>query len=129
MSADDPEIKCSLKTLSGQYLVHASGRLFPPAFGVSQESVSEAAAYSLYYGDGTGTDMVTFTINGQNANVPPRQETTYTLNPDCTGTRTVLPNGPHFNIYVAYDGSGLTEISTDPAFAVTSFAQRVGGSH
>jgi hypothetical protein len=128
VSAGEPEIKCSLKTLFGQYMVHGGGTLFPPAFGVSQQSVSEVAAYSIYYGDGTGTDVVTFTVNGQNANVPARQSTTYTLNAECTDPRTVLPNGPHFNIYVAYDGSGLTEISTDPGFAVSTFDTRVGGS-
>jgi hypothetical protein len=89
------------KTLSGQYLVSATGRLFPPAFGVTQESVSNTGAYSLYYGDGTGTDVVTFTVNGQNAHVQSPAKTTYTLKPDCTGTRTVLPDGPDFNIYVA----------------------------
>lgn len=117
-----------MKTLSGQYLVHASRRLFPPAFGVSQESVSEAAAFSLYYGDGTGTDVVTFTINGQDAHVASPVATTYTLNPDCTGTKTVQ-NGPHFNLSVAFDGLGYVEIATDPGFAVAAFAKRVGGSH
>jgi hypothetical protein len=52
--------------------------------------------------------------------------TMYTLNADCTGTRTVLPGGPNFNIFVAIDGSALTEISTDQGFAVSSFDKRVG---
>jgi hypothetical protein len=129
VSAGDPEIKCSLKTHLGQYLGAGSGRLSPPAFGVSQQLVSEAAAYSLYYGDGTGTDMVTFTVNGRNANVASPANTTYTLNPDYTGTKTVLPNGRHFNIYVAFDGSGYTEIATDAGFAVSAFYKRVGGPH
>jgi hypothetical protein len=118
-------VKCSLETLRGQYLVAASGTLFPPAFGVSEASVSEAAGYSLYNGDGTGSDYVTFTINGVNANVASPTPTSYTLNADCTGTKTVLPDGPHFNIYIAFDGSGLTAIATDAGFAVSESDKRV----
>jgi hypothetical protein len=124
-SADDNRDRCSVETLFGQYLVSANGRLFPPAFGVSKESVSAAAGYSVYNGDGTGTDYVTFTVNGINANVASPTPTQYTLNADCTGTKTVLPYGPHFNIYVAIDGAGLTEIATDPGFAVSTMDRRV----
>ena len=49
----------------------ATGTLFPPAFGVTEPSVSTAAGYSIYNGDGTGTDYVTFTVNGVNQNVHP----------------------------------------------------------
>jgi hypothetical protein len=124
----DHPTKCTLATLKGQYLFATSGTLFPPAFGVTEQSVSEAAGYSVYNGDGTGTDFVTFTVDGVNVGVPSSQSTKYTLSPDCTGTRTVLPDGPHFNIFVAIDGSALTEISTDKGFAVSSFDKRVGSS-
>jgi len=60
---------CSLETLKGQYMVSASGTLFPPAFGVTTPSISAAAGYSIYDGNGTGTDYVTFTVNGVNQNV------------------------------------------------------------
>ena len=120
--------KCSLETLNGQYLVAANGALFPPAFGVTEQSVSAAAGYSVYNGDGTGSDWVTFTIDGIVAvgAVPTPTPTTYTLNPDCTGTKTVLPSGPHFNIFVAIDGSGLTAVATDQGFAVPESDKRVG---
>jgi len=122
--------KCSLETLNGQYLDSATGRIFPPAFGVTKESVSAVAGYSVYNGDGTGTDYVTFTVNGNVVPVLPSQATTYTLNPDCTGTKTVT-GGPTFNIYVALDGSGLTEVATSappaasPGFAVSAMSIRV----
>jgi hypothetical protein len=104
---------CSLETLKGQYLGPASGTVFPPAFGVSEPAVSEATGYSIFNRDGTGTDYVTFTINGVvifEMNVTPF---TYTLKLDCTGTRTVS-NGPKFNIYAAFDGCVVTEIATAP---------------
>ena len=121
----DGTTKCSVETLRGQYLVAASGMLFPPAFGVTEPSVSTVAGYSVYNGDGTGTDYVTFTINGVNADVTSPISTTYTLHPDCTGTKTVL-NGPHFNIYAAFDGSGVTAIATDNGFAVSKSDKRTG---
>ena len=114
---------CDLSTLKGQYLVNGTGRLFPPAFGVTEVSVSTVAGYSTYNGDGTGEDHVTFTINGINRHVPSPQPFTYTLNPDCTGTYSVQ-NGPHFDIFVAVDGSQLSTINTDPG---VSFSE--GPSH
>jgi hypothetical protein len=57
--------QCSLATLKGQFMVTATGTLFPPAFGVTAPSVSTVAGYSIYNGDGTGTDYVTFAVDGE----------------------------------------------------------------
>ena len=123
--------KCTLETLNGQYLVAANGSLIPPVplFSIPAETpplVTAAAGYSIYSGDGTGTDWVTFTVNGINQDVTSPTPTKYTLNPDCTGTRTVLPSGPHFDIFVAVDGSGLTAVITDQGFAASESDRRVG---
>jgi hypothetical protein len=120
--------KCTLDTLKGQYLGASSGTLFPPAFGVTKPSVSTVAGYSIYNGDGTGEDFVTFSINGVIVVglVPSPVPTTYTLNSNCTGTKTVLPSGPHFNIFVALDGEEETHIATDPGFASSVSNRRVG---
>jgi len=120
---------CTLETLKGQYLGSTNGMLIPPVplFSIpagAPPSVTAAAYYSIYNGDGTGTDYVTFTVNGVIAADGPTP-TTYTLNTDCTGTKTVT-NGPHFNIFVAIDGSGTSEISTDQGFAVSATDKRVG---
>lgn len=116
---------CTLETLSGQYPVAANGMLIPPVplFGVpagAPSSVTAAAGYSIYNGDGTGTDYVTFIVNGVNANVASPTPTKYTINPDCTGAKC-----PHFNIFVAYDGSVVTAVATDPGFAVSESDRRV----
>jgi hypothetical protein len=120
--------QCSQETLRGQYMSAGAGTLFPPAFGVTDRATVTVAGYSLFNGDGTGADHFTFRVNGMDVNAPPVAATTYTLNPDCTGTLTVLPDGPHFNIYVALDGSELTEISTDPGYAISGSERRVGRS-
>ena len=115
---------CSLEILRGQYLMAATGTLFPPAFGVTQQSVSTVAGYSIYNGDGSGTDHVIQTINGTDQHVPSPIPTTYTLNSDCTGYKQVL-NGPSFNIFAAVDGSALAQVSTTPGFAVALSSERV----
>ena len=38
----------------------------------------------------------------------------YNLNPDCTGTYTVLDGGPEFDIFVSPNGDEMTSIATAP---------------
>ena len=106
--------QCSLKTLKGRYLFAAPGTAFPPAFGVKEVSVSNAAGFHIFNGDGTGQDYVTLTINGIDQNVPSPFDLTYTLNSDCTGTYTVLNGGPSFDIFVSPNGDEMTSIATEP---------------
>jgi hypothetical protein len=114
--------KCTLATLNGQYLFAESGTLFPPAFGVTKESIGNSAGFHIINGDGTGTDFVTFSVNGIDQHVPSPVAITYTLNPDCTGTLSVQ-NGPNHDIFVAVDGSSLTSINTDPGVAFAGGSQ------
>jgi hypothetical protein len=114
---DDHPARCTLATLNGQYLLSGSGTLFPPAAGV--QSTANVAGFHVFNGDGTGTDFVTFSVNGINQNVPSPVHFTYTLNSDCTGTLSVH-NGPNLDLFAAVDGSALTTIDTDPGVA---FAQ------
>jgi hypothetical protein len=124
--AGEDEAKCTLATLNGQYLFAGSGTLFPPAFGVTAPSVDNSAGYHIFYGDGTGLDFVTFSVNGVDQHVKSPIPITYTLNPNCTGTYSVQ-NGPNFDIFVAVDGSQLSVINTDPGAAGSEGPnQRVG---
>jgi len=125
--AGENEQGCTLATLKGQYLFSGSGTLFPPAFGVTSQSRAASAGYHIFNGDGTGTDFVTFTVNGINQHVPSPVPITYTLNSDCTGTYSVQ-NGPNFDIFVAVDGSGLSNIDTDQGVSFSETNSRVGPS-
>ena len=129
--AGDHEGKCTLATLKGQYLFAGSAMLFPPAFGIPEgtpPSVGNSAGYHIFNGDGTGMDFVTAIVNGVDQHVPSPVPITYTLNHDCTGTYSVQ-NGPNFDIFVAFDGSQLAVISTDPGAAGSDGPnQRVGSS-
>jgi hypothetical protein len=115
---NDGTPKCTLATLKGRYLFGGSGTLFPPAFGVTETSVDSAAGFHIFDGKGKGHDYVTFTINGIDQNVPSPNDLIYTLNPDCTGTYTVLggpPNfTPKFDIFVSPNGDEMTSIATGP---------------
>jgi hypothetical protein len=112
--ASEHEARCSLATLNGQYLFSSSGPLFPPAFGVTSESIGSAAGAHVFYGDGTGADYVSFSVNGIDQHVPSPIATTYTLGSDCTGTYQAPSVGLHFDIFLAVDGSQLSLIETDP---------------
>lgn len=117
---------CSLATLKGQYMFGGPGRLFPPAFRVTAPSSAASAGFHIFNGDGTGTDFVTFSVNGIDQHVPSPVPITYTLNSDCTGTYSVQ-NGPNFDIFVAVDGSALSTIDTDPGVSdAQGFNPRVG---
>jgi hypothetical protein len=90
---NDGAPKCTLATLKGRYLFATSGVGFPPAFGVTEQALGNAAGYHVFNGDGTGQEYVTFTINGIDQHLPSPFDLTYTLNSHCTGTYTVLPLG------------------------------------
>jgi len=111
---NDGATKCTVKTLKGRYLFAGAGTLFPPAFGVTEESVGNAAGYHIFNGDGTGQEYVTFTVNGVDQHVPSPDPLTYTLNSDCTGTYTVLHGGPSFDIFVSPNGEELAVTATGP---------------
>ena len=91
----DPE-----RTIS---LFAGSGMLLPPA--VPSPLTTNSAGFHVFNGDGTGSDFVTFSLNGIDQHVPSPVAITYTLNPDCTGTYSVPSASLDFDIFVAVDGS------------------------
>ena len=116
---------CTLKTLKGRYLFATSGTILPPAFGVTEPTPGASAGFKIFNGDGTGTAIVTVRVNGlivlDNFVTP----TSYTVDADCTGTVTVPPPGPTFNIFIAPDGKAMATIATDPGNYVSSIDPRV----
>jgi len=47
----------TLATLKGRYLFVVNGTFFPPAGGVTVESLFSRAGIRIFYGDGTGTTI------------------------------------------------------------------------
>lgn len=124
VAADDDHRGCTVATLKGRYLFADKGTLYPPAFGVTVPTPAANVGYEIFNGDGTGTDVVTFRVGNaivlENVAFP----TIYTVNADCTGTKTVI-GGPKFGIFVSPDGSQVATISTDPGNYVASVDHRV----
>lgn len=105
---------CTLASLKGRYLFAASGVILPPAFGVVAPTQGADAGARILNGDGTGTDTVTVRIGNQIVLQNLVSPLFYTVNPDCTGTITVV-NGPSFDVFIAPNGSEFAEIATAPA--------------
>ena len=113
LDENDSKLACTMETLKGRYLFAWSGAVLAPAFGVTEPTAGGAAGYHTFNGDGTGTDIVTFSLGGEtvveNGVVP----ISYTVNADCTGSFTVT-NGPSFGIFIAPNGESFAAIATDP---------------
>src|ERR1700731_3149402 len=99
--ADEREhaTKCTLATLKGRYLFVVNGTYFPPAAGVTVESLFSRAGSRIFHGDGTGTTIVTGSINGVITNGDLHSDLSYTVNADCTGTVKVLSVGATQEIF------------------------------
>jgi hypothetical protein len=109
---EDDEPTCTLNTLKGRYLFGGIATLLPPA--VMEQSLLAVAGSHTFNGDGTGTDIVTVTINGavvlENFVTP----ISYTVNPDCSGTYTVPISEETFGLFIAPHGEELMVIGTTP---------------
>src|SRR5438132_8025272 len=73
---------CTLATLKGRYLFGGIATLGGQPLVV--------AGYHIFNGDGTGIDVVTSRINDILVDENSVHEISYTVNPDCSGTYTVL---------------------------------------
>ena len=119
-SGDEPT--CTLATLKGRYLFGGIATLLPPA--TPQATLLAVAGYHIFNGDGTGTDVVTSTINGAILHKNFVGPITYTVNPDCTGTYTVPSEGLTFDIFIAPRGVELIVIGTKPGFVLVQGPNR-----
>jgi hypothetical protein len=67
---------CTLATLNGQYLFAGSGMLLPPP--LPSPLPTDSAGFHIFNGDGTGSNFVTFSLNGIDQHVPSPVAITYT---------------------------------------------------
>lgn len=128
IAAGKKNTTCSVATLKGRYIFADAGTLLPPAFGVQAPTPAADAGFEIFNGDGTGTDIVTLRVNGVIVFHNIVASTTYTVNPNCTGTITVTVSGragPTFDIFVAPDGEAFSSIATDPGNYPSRIVRRV----
>jgi hypothetical protein len=117
---------CTLATLKGRYLFVVNGTFFPPAGGVTVESLFSRAGIRIFYGDGTGTTIARESVNGVIRPADTRSDLSYTVNADCTGILKVLSAGATSEIFVAPNGEDMTVIATDNGHVEAYSTWRVG---
>src|ERR1700730_14824929 len=93
--ADEKEHEktCTLATLNGRYLFVVNGTYFPPAAGVTVQSLFDRTGSRIFFGDGTGTTIARESVNGVIRPADLHSDLTYTINADCTGTLKILAVG------------------------------------
>ena len=123
---NDRTTTCTIGTLKGRYLFALTGTLFPPAAGVKEESLEARAGSRIFNGDGTGTTIVTTSINGQITTEDTHSALVYTVNSDCTGALEVVSAGAHMELFIAPSGDEMTIIATDNGHVEAYSSRRVG---
>jgi hypothetical protein len=124
---EDDTPTCTLNTLKGRYLFGGIATQLDPDDPdplVKQQLIAVAGIRTLN-GDGTGTDLVTVTINGMLVREHFITPITYTVNPDCSGTITILATGESIGIFIAPHGEELMTIGTTPGSVAVSPSRRV----
>ena len=118
---------CGNETIKGSYAATIHGTLFLP--GGSPPLVVDGIDKVTFDGKGNFTQVDAVAMNG-NLDAPGwRPGTgTYSVNPDCTGTQTIMvPGLPdlHLQFIVAQSGNTIHSVVIDPGFATAGEAERV----
>jgi hypothetical protein len=117
---------CSNSTIKGTYAFTIHGTLFPPG---GSPIVVDGIDKVTFDGKGNFTQVDAVAMNGILDAPGFRPGTgTYSVNPDCTGTQTIMvPGLPdlHLQFIVAQSGNTIHQIVIDPGFATTAEGERV----
>jgi hypothetical protein len=116
---------CSNSTIRGSYAFTIHGTVFLPD---GSPLLIDGIAKQTFDGKGNLTQVDAVATNGI---LTPgwRQGTgSYSVNPDCTGTQTIVNSGMpdlHLQIIVAQSGNKIHQVATDPGLATTAEGERV----
>jgi hypothetical protein len=112
----DHAATCTLETLKGRYLFGGITTLLDPddPNPLVKQQLLAVAGYHTFNGDGTGTDIVTVTLNGVVVRENFVTPITYTVNPDCSGTIIILATGESLGLFIAPHGEELITIGMTP---------------
>jgi hypothetical protein len=116
---------CSNQTIQGSYAFTLHGTVFLPN---GATLLIDGVAKATYDGKGNFTQLDAVADNG-NLVAGWRPGTgTYSVNPDCTGTQTIVVEGLpdlHLQFIVAQGGNTIHQVVIDPGFATTAEGERV----
>jgi len=112
-------------TIRGTYAFTIHGTIFLPN---GATLLIDGIAKTTFDGNGNLTQVDAVADNG-NLTLGWRPGTgTYSVNPDCTGTQTIVIAGTpdlHLQFIVAQSGNTIHQVVTDPGVAVTAEGERV----
>lgn len=117
---------CSNWTIKGTYAFTVHGQIL--SSNGSPALVVDGVAQTTFDGHGNLTQVDAVAVNGGVAPGWRLGTGTYSVNPDCTGTMTILNEGMpplDLQILVARSGQTIHTVVVSPGFAVTSDAERV----
>jgi hypothetical protein len=119
---------CSNMTIKGTYASTIHATIFLPD---GYTLLLDGLAKQTFDGNGSFTQVDAVAANG---NLPPGWRPgsgTYSVNPDCTGTSTIVIAGMpdlHTQFIVSQSGNIIRGMVTDPGFASTAEGERVHSS-
>ena len=117
---------CNNSTIRGSYAFTIHGTLFLPD---GSTVVIDGIDKVTFDGKGSFTQVDAVAMNGHLDAQGWRPGTgTYSVNPDCTGTQTIMvPGLPdlHLQFIVAQSGNTIHQIVIDPGFATTAEGERI----
>jgi hypothetical protein len=123
-SAVTAQASCTDLTIKGSYAFTIHGQILTPNGPIPIVGL----ARTTFDGNGNLTQLDTVSVNGHIALVWRPSTGTYTVNPNCTGTITLITTGQptlHLAILVSHSGDLIHDVVADPGFAVTADAERV----
>ena len=115
---------CTDSTIRGSYAFTIHGQILTPGGPLLVDGIAK----TTFDGGGDLTQVSAVAINGNIPLIWSPSTGTYTVNPDCTGTMTLISTSQpplHFAILVSQSGNHIHAVVTEPGFAATSDAERV----
>jgi hypothetical protein len=116
---------CSNSTIRGSYAFSIHGTLFLPG---GSTVLIDGIAKATFDGKGNLAQVDAVADNGNLAPGWRPGTGTYSVNPDCTGTQTVVVSGMpdlHLQFIVAQSGNTIHQVVIDPGFATTAEGERI----
>ena len=116
---------CSNSTIRGTYAITIRGTIFLPD---GSTLLIDGLAKTTFDGNGNLTQVDAVATNGNLAPGWRPGTGTYSVNPDCTGTQTIVISGMpdlHLQFIVAQSGNTIHQIVIDPGIATTAEGERV----
>jgi hypothetical protein len=120
---------CSNLTLKGTWANSLHGLIYPP--DGSAPLVLAGIVKTTYDGKGNLTQVDAAGVNGNTTPGWRPGSGTYSVNPDCTGTQTIMiPGMPDLHLQFVVSPSGNTShfVVIDPGFATAGDSERIDNS-